>query len=321
VATTVVVAGVSAAFVGALQRSAIGDPSRAQISFSLTDLTMTHDWSRRLPAGDFTIETALRGPLGSYAVVVGDCPGVVRMAEVVFPEPGGCADVPQRGTGGIGGASATWVVVAGRRIDLPPASSDAVISNVTWDLKFPVADASWISRLHTGQVTYWVSRTDGSYNRVLSDLDSAFPTLRVRAGYVNPERFAEVQRHVQTVRAGSFLGLLLCVGALLLAAIESRWERVRSLTALAAIGMTAKRMRRASAVEFAVPVLFGAVPAACVAVIGGWAVASFYGSDGILVPGVVVWTLGSAVFCVVASALVGWSIGAVSFQRENLAVR
>lgn len=316
VAVTVVLAGVSAAYLGALERSAEGDPRDATLTFSVADVAARPHWLARLPAGEHLVRTGLSGASGRYDVVVGDCPAVERASAAVYADPGPCVDAVQRGEGGLGGATVTALRVGARAVSVPSAP---VTPRVLYDLKFPSAQAPWLASVRDGDVTYWASRADGSYDRVLAALTAAYPGLRIEGGVRDPQRAAAVRPHLQSVRVGSALGLLLCAAALALAALEGRWERMRSLTALAALGLSARRQRTAAAIEFGVPVLIGAVPAAVAALVGGAAVASFFGSDGMLSAALVGWTVGSAVLCVVVSAGLGWCIGAVRFRRESLA--
>ena len=276
-ACAVMLAGLSAAFVVSLHRGAFGDPTNAKISFDLSQASSGYGhWVAKLPDAPFTIDTALRGAKGAYAVVVGDCRAVEREAAVVFSTPGHCTSAIQRGGGGIGGGTVKSLSVAGRTIDIPPTG---LTPRVTWDLKFPLREAPWITMVHSGQVTYWVSRNDGSYQAVLAQLVHRFPGLTIEAGLKDPQQYAAYRQQIGTIRAAATLGVWLSVCAFLLAALESRWDRARSVSALAALGTKGRVLRIANLVEFAFPVLVAAIPSAAVAVLGGWAVLSFPGKQ------------------------------------------
>lgn len=316
VATTVMLTGLASAFLVSLQHSALGDPSRATIVFGLDQITAHPDWLNHLPDGAFTIESSLPGDRGNYAVVVGNCPAVERQAAVVFTQPGTCLDTIQRGAGGTGGASVSSVQVGSRAVPIP---AGPVTSHVTWDLKFPLHDAPWVGLLRTGEVTYWVSRSDGSYQAALGALTSQFPGISLQAGLKDPGQYAAYQRQVGTVRAAMLLGMLLSLFSFLLGSLEGRWERARSVAALAAIGVPRNAMRRANMVEFAFPVLAAAIPATAVGVLGGWAVVSFHGTHGMFSTQVLWWTLVGAVASAVIAAGAGWVTGSASFNREVIA--
>lgn len=316
VACAVMLAGLSAAFIASIHRGAVGDPATASISFSVAAVDSDPHWVERLPAGPFTVDAPVDGTAGTYDVVVGDCPAVLRQAETVFNHPGSCTPSFQRGHGGIGGASAQTLRLGGGTITLPQAPDT---TNVTWDLKFPVRDAPWLSRVRGGTVTYWVSRSDHSYERTMAALVHAFPDARMDGGLKDPDQYALYEQQAGTVRAAASLGVLLSACAFVLAALEGRWARSRSLAALAALGTPRRALRSANLVEFAFPVITAAIPSALVGLLGGWAVLSFRGTDGMFSSQIWIWTLiGTGVSVVVASTA-GWLTGTADFRREALA--
>jgi len=315
IACAVMVAGLGAGFVESLHRGAFGSPDDARIAVDLSQLRAEGGRPSDLPAGPFTLETALRGTAGTYAVVIGDCPAVRRQASAVFEEPGRCTGDIQRGSGGIGGATARSFRVGRRDVAIPPGS---VTPGVTWDLKVPLAAAPWLDDLAAGQVTYWVSREDGSYDRVLRSLMTRFPELEVEAGLKDPAAFASYRQQVGTVRAAGLLGVALSVFAFLLSVLESRWERTRSSAALLALGASRRILRTANLVECTYPVIVAAVPAAAVGIVGGWAVLSFRGTDGMFAAEVVWSSLLGVVAAVPVAATAGWVTGGRAFRREDL---
>lgn len=173
--------------------------------------------------------------------------------------------------------------------------------------------------MHEGEITYWVSETDGSYQAVLHTLTTRFPHLYIDTGVQNPDQYASYLQQIGTVNAASALGILLSICSFLLAALESRWERSRSVATLVAVGTRQRVLRRANAVEFTFPVLVAAVPAALVAVLGGWAVVSLQGSNAMFSPQVARWSIGGAVIAVIAAGSIGWVTGRATFDRRALA--
>ncbi len=316
VATAVMLAGLSAAFVAALWRGAYGDPSEAEISFDVAAASANPNWYAALPAGPKTIDTAVQGDAGLYDVVIGDCPAILRQAQVVFSKPGPCADALQHASGGIGGETARTLVVGGTKVAVPASVSTG---NYTWDLKYPTAAAPWAAHLTQGQVTYWVSRSNGSYQQTLADLSDAFPNLAIQAGLKDPARYNAYEQQVGVVRAAATLGIWLSVCSFLLAALESRWTRARSVAALTALGVPRRSLRIANAVEFGYPVLCAVIPAVAIGVLGGWALLSFWGTDGMFVTSVPAWTATGAALTTVLAAVGGWATGYTPFRREALA--
>lgn len=318
VACSVMVAGISTAFVTSLHRTAFGDADEATISFGLSDVSSDPAWVSKLPDGPFTVQTSLPGTAGMYTVVVGDCSAVMRQAAAVFSRPGSCKDSVERASDGvIDGATATTVSVGNRSVDIPATAPET--TDVTWALKFPVADAPWLPDLRTGDVTYWVSRDDQAYQDILTTLAERFPGLQVQAGMRNPDQYADYRKQVGTVRAAVCLGVLLSICAFLVTALENRWERSRSVAMLAAIGAGARDLRTANLAEFAFPVAVAGIPAAVVGVLGGWAVVSINGSDGMFTSGVAVAATAGAGVCLLLAAIVGWSTGGATFRREAVA--
>ena len=316
VACAVMLAGLSAAFAAALWRGAFGDPGQATISFEIAEAAGTGStWYSKLPIGPMTIETSIGGDSGSYDVVIGDCPAVLRQARVVFPHPGTCTDTTQRSDGGIGGLTVGRLNVAGLAVRVPAGGS---VAHYTWDLKYPPDKAPWAGRLTDGQVTYWVSRADGSYQRTLAALTHAFPGLALEGGLNDPDGYAAYQQQVGVVRAAATLGLWMSVCSFLLTALENRWSRARSVSALVALGAAKRDLRIANTVEFVYPVVGAVLPAAIVGVLGGWAVLSFFGSSGMFVASVPLWTVIGSALTVVTAALGGWATGYTPFQRGSV---
>lgn len=316
VACAVMLAGLSAAFVDSMRRVAFGDPDEATISFAVADLPQGSTWSDKLPDGPLTIETTMQGADGPFTVVVGNCAGVHSQSAVVFTRPGACTDTIQRGSGGAGGGAPQDFDVAGRSVDIPAGAEQT--ANVVWDLKYPLDKAGWIDELADGDATYWISRSDASYQRTLAALTKQFPGLEVDAGMKNPDQYAEYRQQVGTIRAAVGLGLLLSACSFLLTAIESRWERARSLAALAAIGTRQRDLRIANLVEFTFPVMVAVVPSVAVGVLGGWAYVSVNGSDAMFADQVWAASLAGAAVCVLLAAAAGWATGGAVFRREAL---
>src|SRR6478735_4028669 len=262
------VAGISTAFVDSLRRTAFGDPDEATFHFALADVSADPAWTSRLPDGPVTVVTSLPGTAGPYTVVVGDCPAVTRLDAAALSRPGRCVDTIQRGSDGVAdGGTAKRIAVGHRSIAVPRSAPE--ISDVTWSLKFPRADAPWLADLTPGDVTYWVSRDDASYQSSLTALAQTFPGLDVQAGMKNPDQYADYRQQVGTVRAAIGLGIVLSVCSFLVTTIENRWERSRSVSMLAAIGTRGRDLRTANLAEFAFPVEVAAVPAAAVGILGG----------------------------------------------------
>jgi hypothetical protein len=314
VSIVVMLGGLCAAFLSALQRTSFGDPASAPVSFDLGDLTRAERAQIATAATyPYTIDGAIQSGTNSLAVQIGDCSGVERSAVVVFKTPGPCEPSVQRGNGGIGGGAVTTVTIAGRTISIPPS---AVTPHVTWDLKFPIRDAPWVKDLHTGTVTYWVSKKDDSYAKTLAILRRRFPRAHLDAGLKDPERFAVFTQQQGLIHAALAVGLALSVGAFLLAALEIRWARARSVSTLAALGVSRRVLRTSNSVQFAFPVLVGGLLASAVGTLGGWAYLSFYGTEGMFAAAVLRWTVVSFAIAVFASAVVGWVSGAGTFDRE-----
>lgn len=316
VAATVVLSGIGAAFVHALLLGAEGDPTRAEISLDVADVKHVEHWSRALPDGQFIVETTLQG----HAVTIGDCPAVTQNAFRFYEHPGACTDVVQRSDAGAifgsGGAAVESLTVGRTTVAVPRAPLTA---DMPWDLKFPLHDAPWLDELSQGQITYQVSRTDGSYQRVLGALGASFPGVAVNAGIKDPDRYSVYRQQVGTVRAGIVLGMLLSVFSFILAALEGRWHRARSVVALAAIGAPTRALRAANMVEFAFPLLVAILPAAAVAVLGGWSILSFWGTRTMFSAQVPLWTTTGSVVSVVCGAATGWLTGKGAFRRDALA--
>lgn len=320
VSAAVLVCGLGAGFLGLLRGSSLGDPDQARISVDLAQVATGAGWTRRLPAGPLTIDTSARVPGGAVGVVIGDCPAVDRQSAAVFGRGGPCVDAPQQGTGGVGPAVPTSVRIGAARVPVPTATG-AATPDVTWRLKYPLAAAPWLDGIREGQLTYWVSRDSAAYGRILGELHRAYPGARIDAGPKNADQYPAYLQQSGTVRAGLAIGLTLSLGAFLLAAVESRRERVRSVTALVALGTPRRALRLSFAVEVAVPVLLGGLAAAVVGILGGWAVLSFHGTADMASARVVEWSAGALVVAVVVAALTGWSAGAARFDREALADR
>ncbi|WP_300681529.1 FtsX-like permease family protein [Nocardioides sp.] len=313
IAGSVMLAGLCTAFVATLHRSAFGDPTEASISVAIADLP--HGWVQRLPQGAFTAEVSAPGPTAAADVVVGDCAGVERLSAVVFTRPGPCTETVQRG-GLTAAAAQPSVTVGGHTLalgDLAPTP------DVAWDVKVPLAQAPWLGDVADGTLTYWVSRADSSYRTTLAALTAAFPGVRLDAGMRNPDQYAGYRTQVGTLRAAVALGLLLSVCSFLMAALESRWERARSVTTLAALGASRRDLRLANLVEFTFPILVAALPAAVVGALGGWAVVSLNGTRGMFTVDVVTAVAGGTAVGVVVAAAVGWLSGGATFRREALA--
>lgn len=313
---SIMLAGLSAAFLTSLHRAAFGDPREATVNLTVSAVRANPRWLDQLPNFPLTIEASVHGNGGWYAVVVGDCRAVERQAEVVFNSPGHCTDTVQRGSGGIGGASAHTLTLAGRRITVPPGDST---SNVTWDLKFPLRAAPWTDQLTTGAITYWVDKLDGSYQAVISLLAKRFPGVAIDAGLKDAPRYSVYRQQTGVVRAAATLGVWLSVCSFLLTALESRWERARSLGALAALGASRRTQRTANLVEFTFPILVAVLPAAGVGLLGGWAVLSFWGTDGMFSGQVPAWTGAGLLASIILAATAGWMTGSSPFRREALA--
>jgi hypothetical protein len=315
VAIVVMIGGLCSAFLAALQRNSFGDPALAQVSFDLADLTPA-ERARIATATPYpyTIDATLRSGTDGVAVQIGDCRGVERAAAAVFRVPGRCVSSVQRGDGGMGGGGVDSVSIAGHSLRIPPAP---LTRHVTWDLKFPVADAPWVvAELQTGTVTYWVSKQDASYSKTLAMLRTTFPRAHLDAGLKDPERFAVFQQQTGVIHAGLAVGLSLSVGAFLVAALEIRWTRARAVSTLAGLGVSRRVLRVANAVQFAFPVLVGGLLAAVVGTLGGWGYLSFYGTDSMFAPAVPEWTVASWLLAVVVAAIVGWASGAGRFDRR-----
>jgi hypothetical protein len=318
VACAVMLAGISTAFVESLRRAAVGDPEEATISFSVADVSQHRGWISQLPRGPFAVEATLPGTGGTYDVVVGDCPAVTSLDTVVFPNPGPCIDSVQRAAFGlVDGETAQAISIGTHSVKVPATAPRA--EHVSWNLKFPLADAPWLSDVTDGSVTYYVARNDPQYQSILIGLATQFPELQVQAGLKNPDQYAEYRKQVGTVKAAVMLGILLSICSFLVTALENRWARSRSVAMLAAIGAGRNDLRAANLVEFAFPVLVAIVPAAAVGILGGWAVVSINGSDNMFSPRVAeTVTVGSAV-CLVLALAVGWVTGGATFQREAVA--
>jgi predicted lysophospholipase L1 biosynthesis ABC-type transport system permease subunit len=225
-------------------------------------------------------------------------------------------DTIQRGSDGVAdGGTAKTIAVGHRSIAVPRSAPE--ISDVTWSLKFPPADAPWLADLTTGDVTYWVSRDDASYQSILTALAQTFPGLDVQAGMKNPDQYADYRQQVGTVRAAIGLGIVLSVCSFLATTIENRWERSRSVSMLAAIGTRGRDLRTANLAEFAFPVAVAAVPAAVVGILGGWAVVSINGSDHMFTTGVAWASATGAAAAVLLATIVGWSTGNASFSGRQ----
>ncbi|GAA4702619.1 FtsX-like permease family protein [Nocardioides conyzicola] len=316
VSCAVMLAGLSAAFLASLHRGAFGDPDEATVTFEVASIRADPHWLRDLPAGPYTIETSVRTPAGGMvSVEVGDCEAVERQAATVFLRPGPCVDAVQLGPGSGTGAPQT-VTIAGHRLHVPAAGET---SDVSWSLKFPVQDAGWARDLEDGDITYWVSRSDGTYDSTVRALTTTFPDLRIDAGLKNADQYAVYRQQAGTVRAAAALGILLSVCSFLLTSLESRWERTRSVMALSAIGTRQRVLRGANLVEFVFPVLVAAVPAAVVGILGGWAILSFRGSDGMFSAGIVEASCAGVLAAVAIAGLAGWGTGKAEFDREAIA--
>jgi hypothetical protein len=316
VAAAVMLSGLSTAFLAGLYRAGFGDPSQRQISVDLSAVRQYPNWLAGLPTAGRTIETTLKGSEGSYDVVIGDCPAVERKTADAYTRRSTCRDVVQRGNSGLGAPAATSITVSGHVIGVPPVP---LTSYVTYDVKFPTHDAPWLSSLSQGEIDYWVSEKDGSYEAVLHALTARFPTLDIDTGVQDPDQYASYLQQVGTVDAASALGILLSIGSFLLAALESRWERTRSVATLVAVGTRAQVLRRANAVEFSFPVLVAAGPAAIVTVLGGWAVVSVEGTDNMFSPKVALWAVGGATAAILSAYVIGWATGRATFDRRALA--
>lgn len=316
VAGAVVLAGLSAAFVEALHAAAFGDPARARIAVSLSDVTRASGWRSKLPPYPFTIDTTVAGAGGPYAVTVGDCAAVEREAAEVFLHPGPCSHTIQRASGGVGGGTVRTLEIGATRVFLPPSTT---FGGFTWDLKFPVRDAPWLGDLSQGQLTFWVSKRDSSFASAMSDLLQQFPGIPVDAGVKDPVRYVTYLHQVGTIRAATALGVLLSVSSFVLTALENRWRRRRSVAALAALGARPRALRQANAAEFFFPVLVAAVPASIVSTLGGWAILSFWGTAGMFADSIPLWAGTSALTVITIAGVVGWFTGWSKFQREELA--
>lgn len=316
VACAIMLAGLSSAFISSLQRSAFGDPAEATITVDLAGLRASRDWVAELPKFPYTVDTSLHGDGGTYSVVIGDCRAVEREAAVVFDQPGQCTDHVQRASGGIGGAGARSISVPGHSVQIPPTQLD---TGFTWDVKFPLGRAPWLTDLTAGSVTFWVSRKDDSYQTVLAQLAQRFPNLQVDAGLKDAPRYGVYRQQVGTVRAAATLGIWLSVCSFLLTALEGRWERARSVAALAALGTPARVLRTANAVEFTFPIIVAVVPASAIGILGGWSVLSFWGTVDMFSGQIPTWTLVGFVASVLIAAVTGWATGNAVFQREALA--
>ena len=322
VAGAVMLTGVSIGFLTGLHRGAVGDPDRATIAFSIPEVNSDPEWFAKLPAGAFTVQASLPGPNRNYEVTIGNCPAVKRYVEVVFPSgAGACRDAVQRGDGTTlfdpGAAEKFHSFSVGVEKIAVPAGP--LTSRVTWDVKFPVRDAAWARNLPDGEITYWVDKTKGSDKTVLAALNAQFPGLTIAAGVKNPDQLAVYQQQIGIVRASMSLGILLSLCSFLLGAMEGRWARTRTVTTLAAIGTPRRVLRLANLVEFAFPVLVAAIPAGLVSVLGGWAIVSFQGSDGMFSGQVLWWTICGALAATTIAATAGWATGGAEFRREALA--
>jgi len=336
VACVVMLGGLSAAILAGLHRTAFGDDAQATITFDISQISGGGpDWVDKLPRHPWSIETSETGTDGRgvthpYEVLIGDCPAIERADDFVLSHPGPCRDEIQRAGLASVAAGARSVRIGGQTIELPrgPAPEHRAPADDTrspfadghvWDLKFPVRDAPWVRRLSQGWLTYWVGRDDGSYRAVLAALSARFPGLQVNAGLQDEERYALYRQQVGTVRAAAALGVLLAAFSFLLTSLESRWERTRSVAALAAIGAPSRVLRTANLVEFTFPVLVAALPASVVGILGGWSVLSFWGTDGMFSSQVPLWSLAGLGSAVLLAAAAGWATGHSDFDREALA--
>ena len=317
VAAVVIAASLGSAFIIGLQRTSLGDPTAAQISFDLSDISPADRAGLdRLPNAPHVLDIPVSAQGRELAVEIADCAGANAAAAATFPDPGRCDAGVQRGDGGVGTTGLSRITVAGHSVRLP---AGPVSSNVIWDVKIPTDRAPWLDRLTDGQGTYFVSRSDGSYQATLAELHRLFPALPVQAGAQDDLRYALYQQQRGVVRTGLLLGLLLTLGAFVVSALENRWSRERSVVALAAIGASGRVLRLANATRFAFPVLVGASLAGALGVLGGWAYLSFYGSKGMF--GAAVWesALAAVVLGTAVSAVVGWLSGGGRFRREAVA--
>jgi len=237
----------------------------------------------------------------------------------VFGKAPKCLPGVERGHGGIGTAGVDRLPVGPSGIALPDSPE---VDKTVWDVKIPLDKLPLTAKsVPSGTVTLWVSKRDGSYQRALADVHSAAPSAPVYAGLKDPERYALYRQQQGVIRTGIGLGLVLSLASFLLSAIEIRWSRTRSLTALAAVGVRNRTLRAINAIQFAFPVLLGGTLALLPAVFGGWAYLSLFGSKGMFDPRVALWSGLALATAVPVAAVTGWACGGAKFDRAALADR
>jgi hypothetical protein len=317
---TLMVAGLSSAFLRSTYLDAVGDPSVASLSVDLSKAPPQQRVAlgKQLP-DDAEIFVVGHRPADStqrVSIIVTTC---ARYAQVFQPVVH-CVGGPVRvGVDGQPDTLAAGSQVAIDQVDGPAVqitTPPMAIGGQGGDLVIPPADAPWAITSPDVGVTLTVP-ADQSVSKQAA-LQRAAPAAVVQQVTKDPASLARYVEQSAVLRSALALAYLLALLTFVFSMVEARWANERSLVAQRALGIPTAVTRRATAFQFAFAVGLGSVLVVPATAASGIAFLAFWGAGNARDPSL--WMPVTILACggVALTVATGWLLGRGSLRLNLL---
>jgi hypothetical protein len=317
---TLMVAGLSSAFLRSTYLDAVGDPRVASLSVDLSKAPTQQRVAlgKKLPE-DAEIFVVGHRPGDSTQQVYIHVTTCAHYSQVYQPDVH-CVGGPVRV--GVDGQPDT--LAAGSKVGIDQVDGPAVlitapraaIGGLGGELVIPPADAPWAITIPDATVTLTVP-IDQSVSQQAA-LQRAAPGAVVQQVTKDPASLARYIEQSAVLRSALALAYLLCLLTFVFSMIEARWANERSLVAQRALGIPAAVTRRATAFQFAFAVGLGSVLVVPATAASGIAFLAFWGAGN--ARDLSLWMPTALLACggIVLTAATGWLLGRGSLRLNLL---
>jgi len=308
---TLMVAGLSSAFLRSTYLDAVGDPSVATLSVDLSKAPPQQRVAlgKKLP-GDAEIFVIGHRPGDDTQQIYIHVTTCARYAQVFNPGVRCVGGPVQTGADGQPDTLAAGSKVAINQVDGPPVQITAprtTIGGQGGTLVIPPADAPWAITSPEVLVNLSVPAEQSASKQAA--LQRAAPGAVVAQVTKDPASLARYVEQSAVLRSALALAYLLCLLTFVFSMVEARWANERSLVAQRALGIPAAVTRRATAFQFAFAVSLGSALVVPATAASGIAFLAFWGAGN--ARDLSLWMPTALLACggIALTAATGWLLG------------
>jgi hypothetical protein len=310
---TLMVMGLSTAFLRSTYLDAVGDPSRGELAVDLSRSTAQERAAlgRQLPDDSEVFATGFLGGdrKKPVAIHVTSCSHYVAVYDLGATH---CVDAPARG----GEEGEAYTVPAGSLVQVEQVGGEPLMlrapptttgGTAGMTLVIPHRDAPWATENPDATVSLSVPLKDVLSTQ--SALQQAAPNAVIEQVVKDPASLARYQEQSAVLGSSLVLAYLLCLLTFVFSMVEARWLSERALASQRALGVPGRITRMSNVAQLSLVVVMGVALVVPAVALSGISFLDFWGSHDALDLRLWIPTSVLAVVTLAVTAGAGWLLG------------